>query len=334
MANRKLTHSKSLWRGVIPAVVGVALLALFPIFQNCAKGVIPHDLVNLSSNIENPQSEEPEVEGFTHIYQNLPLDIAATDDAASALLGPGIQRETNLDYLRVFSSTGYQIIVSDATVGIDPSKSYTISGVFKSSGETPSRLYFGFMPFYGEDRQMHSLEYSCRGTAAKVASIAPMEITATAALAGWQTGAVQAQFRNVGFYLDGDTTHTPDFVYFLWDDMMSTAPEKGGYSAAAGTKISLNGSLSIDWVTTVQQNPDTVVMQHTNGDWHLYPAARDLSVPTTWTVVSGTSTGEVFNPTPTQFPVGIKLAKIVILANFLQDGNSKLLFTNIKLTVK
>ncbi|MCB0385689.1 MAG: hypothetical protein KDD43_09870, partial [Bdellovibrionales bacterium] len=138
----------------------------------------------------------------------------------------------------------------------------------------------------------------------------------------------------VGFYFDGDTSHPPDYVHFEWADMFSTAPEFGGYSAAAGTKISLNGSLPTSLVTTVQQNPDTVVMQHTNGDWHLYPAARDLNVPTTWTVVSGTSSGEVFNPTLTQFPVGIKYAKIVILANFLQDANAKLLFTNLKLTVQ
>lgn len=305
------------------------------VFQNCAKGVLSKNLINeQSSSSEIPQGETPPVQEVVHIFQNLPLNISAIDEGASALLGPGVSRETNLDYLRAFVAKDNQVIISDATIGIDSSLTYTISGVFKADGTAGATLSFGFVPFSSDEKEMRAWEYFRAGNAVGIADITPMGITTSAALAGWQTGAGPANTRGVGFYFDGDTNHAPDYLYHYWKDPKSVDPADGAYNSAAGTSIGLNGSLPVSLVTTVQQNPNTVILNHRDGPWHVYAAATETVIPEVWTVFSGTITGEVYNPTPNQFPAGIQYAKLVVLAKFPDAPEAKVLFTNIKITAE
>lgn len=306
--------------------LGIGLLTLFPIFQNCAEGIVQIGEENQNSQGDPP----PNPNEMVHIHTTPPLEMSADNDMGAKLLGTKVPREVNLDFFRVFVATGEQIIVSDATIPLDPSKQYTLSGIFRSAGVTQSVLNFGFLPLDGDLQQIHGFEYSRNGTAVKVASLTPTEITTATTITDWQNG-VEAQFRSVGFYFDGVTTHLPDFVHIMWlADRHSTATDQGGYSSATGTKISLNASLNWDLIRAVQQNPNTVVMQHTNTGWFHYTAALYKNIPSTWTPLSGKSQNLVFNPSPTNFPIGTKYLKVVVYANTYQDASAKLFFTNLK----
>jgi hypothetical protein len=212
---------------------------------------------------------------------------------------------------------GYVYFKSKLRVAIDPSKKYILSGDVYSDGGAPGNFYLGFAPYDDTGTRIDSYSVFRTGTPGTVQSVSNTEIVFTGSVSGWtQAGTTFAGQRQLGIYLDGDTTHLPDYVIHNFTDYYSLNPTDGAYSTTSGNRVFLNNVIPAS-ITSLVVPGTTVIQDHRGSGSYIYAAANHQHPPVgTWTTyTSPVVTGESFN-TFTQFWPETDSVEVVILANY------------------
>ena len=236
--------------------------------------------------------------------------------------GPGTVSIVNFEGEDVIFVDGYERLVSSSgLMEIDPDKHYVLSGDFMSVGEEAGNLYLGLAPYEADGTLIKSEEAKRDGTPGTVQSISDTEIVVTEDVSDWRQALdYYACHREIGFYLDGDTSHLPDYVISNYSDLYSYDPTEGAYSSTSGNTISLNDAIP-DSIASQIVPGTTVVMNQTKGGTYIYAAAGSANPPLdTWTTyTSDIITGTSFN-TNTQFWPETAYVNVVFLANYYNVG--------------
>ncbi|WOO41344.1 hypothetical protein [Rubellicoccus peritrichatus] len=216
------------------------------------------------------------------------------------------------------------------TLPIDPSKSYRLSGMFKSAGIAESRLYFGFTNYTENDDSIYVHTVRRRGNAGTITAISGTEITVSETLTGWHTSTNGAH-RRLGIYLDGDTNKYPD--YMINGSVVRTFPfhsfaGTAAYSTATGNTISMTWDFRPEIESQIVLG-QTKVMNHGSGGL-MYSGASNALVPYNWRLYERRGiTGEAFDPDNGTFWFGVGRVAIILLANFGQTADHEILFDDI-----
>jgi len=264
------------------------------------------------------------------IDPSLPRTLLADTDGLGALGYQETQEDSERG--RVFVRREPLTIRSRITTPIDTTKTYRISGRFKSDAATLSRLYFGVAPYTEEMRLIRAYDANRTGTAL---AVDPANTTATSILVDgiigdWYAPPQPGYRRAIGFYFDGDTSHLPDFVLYNSRDHYSEEPTAGAYGLPNGDTLNLNIPIPDDVLAAITS--DTVIMNHYSGGTYHYTAASYVEVGPEWTELSGVISGESFTPGNNIFRPQTRYVKILLLLNHGQSGlGSRILFDDLKI---
>ncbi|MEW5894418.1 MAG: hypothetical protein AB1650_01485 [Candidatus Omnitrophota bacterium] len=323
---------------LITMIVGILL-----IFLNPQTGVFTRSLFSTVDMTANGMSDMSS--RLSHVQTVGPGDIVLFDsdgwDLSDFRLGEVGTASTILyEGEEVFLADGKVNFFTKDSVLVDTDKSYLLSGEFMSTGDAPGTLYFGLIPYDENGDRIYTYETHRVGNAGTVLSINDMTITTSETLDGWNQETEYAGWRMLGVYLDGDTTHLPDYVVRNYTDYYSTDPTDGTYQSATGNTITLNDPLPKDVVDAINANLGTaIVMDHRSAAAYIYAATTGNEKPPldTWTTYSAVITGEDFN-TNTEFWPETASVGIVLLANYYPatvdppDLDQSLIFQNITFT--
>lgn len=239
---------------------------------------------------------------------------------------------------KVFSTVGNFASLSIDYIPVDTTKTYRVSGEFRSAGSTPSILYYGVATYDVNKKHIGSEIVLRVGNELTIASLSDdslpeRSIITSEAAEGWFGAGSHAHQRSLGIYLDGDTSHAPDYVEynFVGNDSSSTLSTEGMFSSTSATdrSILLNRPLLPAIVQSIVFGT-TKVRNHTFGGTYLYAAAGGTLAPNEWTLYSANITGEGLGGQITKFRIGTKFIRIMILQNYRQDATAKLNYTNLK----
>lgn len=227
----------------------------------------------------------------------------------------------------VWEFIGYDWVYSSALIPVDPGKTYRLTGRFRSTGTNDSKLYFGYTP-HDKDGNYARKDLYTYGEPATIGSWNDTTITATSTISGWSSSSSWGQ-RLLGIYYDGDTSdHVPDYVMAN----SSFGATYGAYNSVSDSTINLSAGLP----SAVQTNivPGTSIVK--NHAWgcqaHLFSAAANTSVPTSWTTYSGTSKGDGWTQMGcSNFRPWTRYVRINLILNYNQDANSTIQFDDIVL---
>lgn len=282
--------------------------------------VAPEFRVRLAEWIEGLQSQ-------TAVVVEDPIVDAGSPESAK-LLGYGITTQDPDDPDRTAFVMEDEIFFSSrAQIAVDTTKTYCISGEFKSVGDARSELLFGVAPHDANGNFIPDEIANRTGNAVAIdlAATTSTEVKTTTNINSAWSRSNTAKYRGVGFYFDGDTTHLPDYVLFDKDI--------GAYdqSKTSGKTIALNMSIPPEVMS--QLTPDTKVMNHLQNTTYRYAAGSTVNtVPRSWTRYRGEISGEDFGYDRREFRPGTKYAKIAFIANWRTDAATSLLFDSLALT--
>lgn len=221
-----------------------------------------------------------------------------------------------------FSRRGNATVTSTQLLPLDPDKTYTLTGWFKSAGQEPSRLHFGYIP-YDADKK----------------SIQPVNVTR---LAGTETTLTQdchpddtivkiangAKWRII--------THAR--IAFEIDD-------SGQYNDLPNRKLSGSGVNKIEdkgdhWEIHLANKcglaypAGTKIGEHISGATFIYNAASGAPVPHTWTKYTANIKGVARNGGPTnKWWRGTEYFRVLMLTNYAQNAEFELLIDDLAITV-
>ena len=207
-------------------------------------------------------------------------------------------------------------------IPVDPAKTYTLSGQFKSLGKVQSRVFFGFVTYDKNKKYIQTINSNViSGTYAELAAPAKAgdkSLTVKNAV-NWKAHRIPRFFR-VAFNAKKDFSDLPNYDTSLGikkvekkDDVTVaelTGPLKKSYPAGTGVRV-----------------------HHAGCGFYLYSVLANQKIPAEWkqyskkvTVAdSGQAGGQYFRQ-------GTAFVQILILANFGQKKDAKLAITEIKLT--
>jgi hypothetical protein len=260
-----------------------------------------------------------ELEARTAIEQaTLPITITA-DATGQELLGYGVTANDGQEG-QVFTHTGYANFRSRLLVPIDTSKTYRVTGRFRSAGAIDSRIYFGLSPYDSDKAFISAYMGNRTGSAGSIVlgTTTPTSLALAAAPTGWNQAPGEGYQRAIGFYFDGDTSHLPDYVLTNRND--------GAYTTTGAT-LALNSAIPDDVFAAL--TADTVVHNHYSGGTYLYNAASSQFPTSAWTEYTGTITGEAFAGGSSTFRPDTVYVRFMILANYQQDESATLYFTDL-----
>lgn len=202
--------------------------------------------------------------------------------------------------IRYVSNTSEYIIAQSPQTAIAPGVTNTLSGRFRSTGTVLSKLHFGVVCYRGDGTQIKSHHNFRMPESLTILKVLTDENNRTVlVLSGpipstWFDNASIGYYRAIGVYLEGNTTHTPDFVHYFHE--LDNAITSGAYQIQAPDRLVLNKPLSDEQLSLVQQHVNrAVVMNHYASSTFHYGAACSVSVPREWTTYSTTYEGESFN---------------------------------------
>ncbi len=202
-----------------------------------------------------------------------------------------------------FQVDGYVNVQAKPFIKVDPSKHYNLSGWFKSAGEKPSKIYFGFVPFDQNKKQ-----------------IMPWHVNV---VAGTDTTLAEACVK-------GDTVIkiTDGSKWKALKHLAMAFDTKADFSDLPNKQISALGITAVQnkgdhWEITLakpcKQDKDagTSIRMHRSGGTYIYAGASNKIVPSEWTQYAGKIKGSATKGIPLkQFWPGTKFVRILILANY------------------
>jgi len=217
-------------------------------------------------------------------------------------------------------SEGGSVVYTSQFIPVDTAKTYMLKGWFKSTGNAPSKLYFGYMPCDANKKQImpaHVLVYP--GTETTLTENCKKEdmLLKIADGSKWQA----APYAMAAFGVD----------------------DSGNYADLPNRNLASTGILKVEkregyWEVqlakpcNISYPANTKVREHRAAGTYIYNAAGPKLVPAEWTEYQGTITGESLNTAPpTMWWKGTKFAKILILSNEGQDKEFKLLIDDISM---
>lgn len=220
-----------------------------------------------------------------------------------------------------FHQKGYNIRLSKELIPIDPSKTYVLSGWFKSVGQAESHLYFGCAPFDADKQPI----------ASHTVSVIPK--TETALAEPCRKGDKIIRIR------DGAKWQPSPHMYvaFEIDDSGEFADLPNRKMTAKGiTKAEKEGGA---WAVHLQlpcrrsYPAGTKVREHRGGSTYIYNVAGRKPVPMEWTEFKGRTKGESKHGLTTrQWWHGTRYVQILIMANFQQPKEFELLIDDVAMT--
>lgn len=225
-----------------------------------------------------------------------------------------------------FSVAGSAQVLSKEFIPIDTSKTYVVTGWFKSTGKAPSHVYLGVAPFDEKKQPIRPYHVFCiAGTETTLAEACKPEDTVLKIANGakWKT----VPYACVAFDVDDSgqlkdlpnrnlsNTAVPGFG-------VENVEDKGGYWA-----VQLKTKCGRAYPA------GTKVREHISSATYIYSAASRKPVPLAWTEFKGQIKGVAKGDLPmNQWWPGTKYAKLLILANFEQGADFSLLADDLALT--
>lgn len=222
-----------------------------------------------------------------------------------------------------FSRAGNSQMISNEFIPIDTSKTYNLSGWFKSAGTAgESLLYFGFIP-YDENQ-----ERIARGD---IDIYPDTETTLLEAIVDTD---------KIIKVTDGTNWQAYAYAYMAFE-----VDDSGNYTDLPNRNLSNYGIIrvedmgthwEIEFDTSVGKSypAGTKVREHLSGGSYMYEAFGGGATPAVWTQHSSTTGGEnLFGGAPGKWWKKTKYAKIIILANYAQDDTYELLVDDLELYI-
>lgn len=219
-----------------------------------------------------------------------------------------------------FSCTNNRVVLGKDFLLIDPDKTFTLAGWFKSAGAEKSRLYFGYAPYDGEKRLIESHHVNCvPGTETTLVEACAKEDMVVKIAAGdkWKLS------RNA-------------YVAFAVDDSGQCADLPNRKVSGAGiTKVENKGD---HWEVHLKRKcgraypAGTRIREQLAITGYFYAAASSKHVPQEWTKYSGSVSGMSKSAIRKgQWWPGTKYVRVVALANYQQKKDVELLVDDITL---
>lgn len=264
--------------------------------------------------------------------QALPMNInaaSATDLSKIRVYSGEVIVENDIERQAVFTTRITSAVLSKNYVPVDTSKTYEVSGFFRSSGTVPSNLYLGAAPYDAKGNFVGSDQVSRHGNGVRVVFASGTSLTTAETLVGWQQVPTSAYQRVLGVYLRGDLTKLPDFVINDATGTYNETANTGAFATAVGNTIQL--VRPIPPAILGQFTNSTVIANHGHGGSYLYSSAIGSIVPNTWTEFKGTITGEAFGNGMNTFRPTTRYIRALILPNYAQSGDVKLSFDDISI---
>ncbi|MBM4045063.1 MAG: hypothetical protein FJ279_08115 [Planctomycetes bacterium] len=225
-----------------------------------------------------------------------------------------------------FSVTGAVQVMSKEFIPIDTSKTYVVTGWFKSAGKAPSQIYLGVAPFDEKKESIYPYHvFRIAGTETTLADACKPEDTVLKIANGakWNT----EPYTCVAFDVD-DSGQLKDLPNRNLSNAnvpgigVEKVENKGGHWA-----VQLKGKCGRAYPA------GTKVREHVSGATYMYSAAARKPVPMAWTEFKGQIKGVAKGDLPAdQWWPGTKYAKLLILANFEQGAEFSLLADDLTLT--
>ncbi len=250
-------------------------------------------------------------------------NLVVNGDAAKGLknwTGPLQVVENGPQNTPCFSVTGSKMITTTDWIEVDPSKTYRLSGDFKSAGGGPNVALIGLRLFNAEKKAIDATSVSAIANSG----------TTLAADAG--TGSTQVKVRDAA----------------SWENAMRTQRLAIAFATSPGEEYSDLPNFQTCRVTSLEKSDDgwdisldkpldkpyqegTAVRAHLISGHLMYVFTFNKHLPD-WTNYQGLIKPVVKNGSPSStFWPGTKYIKIMILANWGRKENETLLFGNISL---
>lgn len=221
-----------------------------------------------------------------------------------------------------FSCVGSSMVRSSkAVIGIDPNKTYTLTGWFKSAGKGKSRLFFGYIPYDAKHRRISSEQ---------VTYVAGTETTLAAPCAGDDTVIKVVDASKWKALRSG-------YIAFKVDD-------SGKYKDLPNRNLSGRGIVKVEnkgnhWEIHLAEKckqtypAGTKVREHKAESGYIYNAASSRNVPMKWTKYTGKIKGIAESGmVRRQWPRGTRYARVILMANYTQNKEFELHVDDIVLT--
>lgn len=221
-----------------------------------------------------------------------------------------------------FSSTSNRQIMAAEFLPIDPDKTTTLTGWFKSAGATKSKLYFGYAPYDAEKKLIESRHVNCvPGTETTLAEACAKDDLVVKIAAGdkW----VLSPNACVAFAVDdsGEYADLPNRK--ITNAGITKVENKGGH-----WEVHLKSKCGQDYPT------GTKIREQVAITGFAYTAASSVFVPQEWTQYSGIINSMSKNASPkNQWWPGTRYVKIIILANYGQKNDAELHVDDMSLIV-
>ena len=210
---------------------------------------------------------------------------------------------------------------SQKYIPIDPSKTYKLSGYFKSIGKDQGRCYLGLVMYNAKKRSIPRNSISVyKGTLTELAEDvkAGDKVIKLKDCSKWQKTGLNR--KTIAWNAKKDFSDLPNYTI---SSILVKLEKKGDIWEATLKK-------------PVKKNypAGTQVREHYTGGGYSYIAAAYKPVPTEWKKYTGTVKGIAKYGAPSkQFWPGTKYVKVVVIANYRakKDSDCKTLFDDISL---
>ncbi|MBL4702118.1 MAG: carbohydrate binding domain-containing protein [Phycisphaeraceae bacterium] len=220
-----------------------------------------------------------------------------------------------------FQVNGFANVQNKQIIAIDPEKTYTLSGWFKSAGEKPSKIYFGFAPLDDKKRTIY-----------------PWQINA---IKGTQTTLVEACTKTDTVLKVADASK-----WIAHRNCAAAFDVAADFSDLPNRKISNLGITAVEnkgdhWEITFSKpckqakEAGTAIRLHRTSGTYIYAGAVNKIVPGQCTQYTAKIKGHsIKGTTIKQFWAGTQYVRILILANYAMKKEGVLLIDNLQLTAE
>ncbi len=222
-----------------------------------------------------------------------------------------------------FYKSGSTNVGSEEFIEIDYSKTYSLSGQFKSTGiDDKSKLFFGYVPF-DENYEIILPQEVYPVTDPNTETILYESVSPgdTTILIGDGTNWNVIGSKYVAFDIDDSGSYN-DLPNRHLSSKITDVVDRGGYWEVALEALA-NENFPVG----------TKIREHAGAGAYMYEGASNVLVPSLWTEYNGSTTGEhIFGIDYGKWWRGTKYAKIVFLLNFQQMGDYSLDLDDISIT--
>ena len=244
-----------------------------------------------------------------------PSTVVYDADYADALSKIAVSKIIPEQLGQIFVQEGFSSVLSSELIPVNTQgTAYKLDGLFKSLGKNASELSYGLAFYDAQGRLIDSTKVLRRGNALTVKSASSTSIKTAQKPMGWQAAKSAGALKSIAFYFDGNTDKAPDYVLVRYTREKNLT-KQGAYKALNRREISLNSKLPASVLKSIIKGK-TKVMTHYSGSDYAYYAASGAVVPSSWTrFESSNISGEAFGESLSQFRMGTKFVRLVLLLN-------------------